>query len=138
MTNLPPLPNQYKTKEGDFGVFLKRWVEHNADKMLACSLETKHSRGKDSLPFSEVKPEQLAFAARISSPKGAWIRTLGMNGEPDYVFLKNMPAYFAIKYPQGFVLITYGNFIFEKKKNKRKSLTWERAQDIAYKVIKML
>jgi len=58
-----------------------------------------------------------------------------MNGEPDYVWLRNEPAYISIRYPNGFVMITIGNFLFEKEKSKRKSLTWTRAKEIAHKVI---
>lgn len=132
--NLPELPKQNKQREATTGIELKHWFEKNSP--ATCSLEEKHTRGKDSFPFSEVKPEQVSFALRISSEKGAWIRTLGMNGEPDHIWLKNEPAFIIIKYPKGTVFITINNFIFEKEKNKRKSLTWDRAVAIAFKVIK--
>lgn len=135
--NLPNLPKQNKAPEADFGVELKGWVEKNAPHFLTSSLETKHTHGKDSFPFNEVKAEQLVFATRISSEKGAWIRVQGLKGEPDYIFLKNTPAYIVIRYPKFFCFITSGNFIFEKEKNKRKSLTAERAIAIAYKVVKL-
>lgn len=132
--NLPELPKQNKQREATTGIELKHWFEKNSP--ATCSLEEKHTRGKDSFSFSEVKPEQVSFALRISSEKGAWIRTLGMNGEPDHIWLKNEPAFIIIKYPKGTVFITINNFIFEKEKNKRKSLTWDRAVAIAFKVIK--
>lgn len=128
-TNLPELTRQNKHKEADAGIDLKHWVEKNTPE--TCSLEEKHTRGKDSLPFSEVKPEQIAFALRISSEKGAWIRTLGLNGEPDHVWLRNEPAFIVIKYPKGMVWVTINNFLYEKEKSKRKSLTWDRAKEIA-------
>jgi hypothetical protein len=96
-------------------------------------MELKHTRGKDYLAFSEVKDEQIVFARRVNSAKGAWIRTLGLNGEPDYIWLKNEMAYIVIKYPKGTVFITIDNFLFEKEKSKRKSLTWDRACEIATK-----
>lgn len=134
MTNLPPLPKQHKQKEASFGIDLKHWVEKNLPP--TASFEEKHTHGKDSLPFKAVEDSQIAFALRISSDKGAWIRTLGMNGEPDHVWLRNEPAYIVIKYPKGVVFVSIGNFLYEKEKSKRKSLTWDRACEIAWKVIK--
>jgi hypothetical protein len=130
---LPNLPRQHKHKEADAGVDLKHYFERTTPN--TCSIEVKHTRGKDYLLYSEVKDEQIAFALRVSSPKGAWIRTLGMNGEPDYIWLKNEIAFIVIKYPKGVVHITIGNFLFEKQKSKRKSLTWERASEICNKKI---
>lgn len=134
MNKLPELPKQHTHKEADFGIELKHYVEKNG--MESRSFELKHAHGKNSLPFKEIKNEQIAYANAISSERGAWIRTLGMNGEPDYVWLCNEPADIVIKYPLGFCFIPIGNLLFEKQKSKRKSLTWERACDIAWKVIK--
>lgn len=134
MNKLPELPKQNKKLEADFGVDLKHKTEKS--KPETHSLELKHTHGKDSLPFNEVSDAQIAFMNAISSDKGAWIRTLGMNGEPDYIWLKNEPAFLYIKYPKGIVSITIGNFLFEKEKSKRKSLTWERAIAIASCIIK--
>lgn len=128
---LPSLPKQHKQPEADFGVDLKHWFEKN--KPLTSSLEIKHTRGKNSFSFRELKEEQIAFAKRISSDKGAWIRTLGQNGEPDYIWMRNEIAYIPIRYPKGFVFITIDNILFEKE--KRKSLSWERACEIASRVI---
>jgi hypothetical protein len=127
MNNLPNLPKQYKHKEADFGIELKHYFEKNFP--ITCSLEIKVA--KNSLPFKEVKSEQIAYAKSISSDKGAWIRVQGVCGEPDYIWMRNEIAYIGIRYPKGFCLITIGNFLHEKEKNKRKSLTWERAQEIA-------
>lgn len=133
MDELPPLPQQNKKKEANFGVALKHLTEK--EKPNTCSLEAKHTHGKDYLLFSEVSNSQIAFANSISSPNGAWIRVQGINGEPDYIWLKNTPAYIVIRYPKGIAHISIGNFLFEKARSKRKSLTWERAQEIASKVV---
>lgn len=131
MNNLPELPQQHKHKEADAGIDLKHWFEKNTPE--TCSLEVKHTRGKDYLAFSEVKDEQIAYASRVNSHKGAWIRVQGVSGEPDYIWMKNEIAYIVIKYPKGTVFITVDNFIYEKEKSKRKSLTWERACEIGNK-----
>jgi hypothetical protein len=126
--NLPELPKQHKKKEADFGIDIKHKTEEI--RPSTHSLELKHTRGKDSLPFSEVTDDQIAFANSISSDKGAWIRVIGLRGEPDYIWLKNEPAYIVIKYPLGIVYITIANFLHEKETSKRKSLTWDRACEI--------
>lgn len=134
--NLPPLPKQNKKPEADFGIELKHWVEKNFQTMYTSSIETKHTHGKDYFLYSELSDDQIAFALRVSSDKGAWVRVQGLNGESDYIFLRNEPAYFVIKYPDCFCFITVGNLLFEKEKSKRKSLTSERACEIAWKVVK--
>ncbi len=129
---LPPLPKQYKTKEADFGVELRDWIMKNP--RYACSIETKQTT-KPSISFNSVEQKQLNFGMAIKSNKGVLIRVQGINGEPDYVYLRNNPAYITIKYPKGFVLIDVETFIQEKERSKRKSLTWDRAKDIAIKVV---
>ena len=126
---LPPLPKQHKKREADFGVYLKHQTE--ASRPATCSMEIKHTRGKDSFPFNEATDAQITFAKLISSDKGAWIRVIGMNGEPDYIWLKNENAYIIIKYPKGICYITIGTFLQEKETSGRKSLTWERACELS-------
>lgn len=133
--NLPDLPKQNKHQEADFGVQLKHHIEKTNPP--TSSLEIKDTRGKNTFYYKELKPEQIAFALAISSDKGAWIRTLGLNGEPDYVWLRNEPAYIIIKYPKFYCFITVGNFLHEKESNKRKSLTSERAKAISIKTISL-
>ncbi len=130
---LPDLPKLHKQREATSSIDLKHWIEKN--QKFVCSIETKDSAGKDSIPFSAVADKQIAYANQISSSKGAWIRVQGINGEPDYIWLINTPAYIAIKFPKSFCIITIGNFLHEKDKSKRKSLTETRAREIATKVI---
>lgn len=130
---LPPLPTQHKQREATSSIDLKHWIEKN--QKFTCALEVKDSAGKDSIPFSVVADKQIAYANQASGPKGAWIRVQGVNGEQDYIWLINTPSYIVIKYPKCFCIITIGNFLFEKEKSKRKSLTLERAREISTKVI---
>ena len=132
--NLPELPRQIKQREATSSIDLKHWIEKN--QKFTCGLEVKDSAGKDSIPFSVVADKQIAYANQASGPKGAWIRVQGVNGEQDYIWLINTPSYIVIKYPKCFCIITIGNFLFEKQKSKRKSLTLERAIQIATKIIK--
>ncbi len=128
MSSLPQLPKQIQKKEAAFGIKLKKWMTENP--RYSCALEVKYT-STNSLPFAEVKEEQLIYGMAISSDKGAWIRVIGSNGEPDYIWLRNTPSYIVIKYPKFFVLIGVETFILEKKRSTRKSLTDQRAKEIA-------
>ena len=105
---------------------------------MSCTFEMKDTRGKDSLPFSEVKQAQIDWGLAVNSDNGVLIRTQAIvEGMPDYCYYRNAPAYFICKYPKAFYIIPVRNWIFEKEKSKRKSLTIERAEAIAVKTIKV-
>lgn len=129
---LPKLPRIKKHKEADFGIRLKKWFEDNP--RMTSALEIKQAE-TNSIPFSYVTDEQIAYALRIQSKKGAWIRVQGINGEPDYIWLREEPAFVAVRFPGSFHLIPINNFLFEKEKSKRKSLTEVRAFAIAVKSV---
>lgn len=131
---MPPLPKQNKKREADFGVEFRHWIEKNP--RYSCSLEIKRTV-TDSIPFSEIKPEQIAWALSISGPKGALIRVQGLTGEPDYIWCCNMPAYVVIRYPKSFYLIHIDAFVLEKQQSKRRSLSSARAQKISTIVVEL-
>ncbi len=121
--------------ESKSAIIFRHWIMANPS--FTYSLETKDTRGSESFPFSEVSQAQLDFGLAIKhSKKGVLIRTQAtVEGVPDYIYLKNEPARIAIKYPKGFVLIDVETFIQEKARSRRKSLTWDRAKEIAIKVV---
>jgi hypothetical protein len=133
---MPPLTKQNKKKEADFGVYLKNWVEKNP-LSIPCSLELKQETSKESIPFSCLSDKQIAYANKISSNKGCWVRVVGLDGQPDYIWMINSPAYIVIKYPKVFVFITIGTFLMEKERSKRKSLTVDRALEISVKSVRL-
>jgi penicillin-binding protein-related factor A (putative recombinase) len=130
---LPPLPKQNEKKEADFGLVFRHWIEEN--KMDTCAFELKHTRGEDSLPFREVKAEQIAYATEIESDEGCLIRVIGHNGEPDYIYMRKEPAYFLIRYQEFYCIVRRSSFLEERNTSTRKSLTSDRAREIAIKVI---
>lgn len=131
MSNLPELPKQIKKREADFGVQLRDWIMKNP-RRISCTIETKHTRGKNYLPFDAVKPDQVDFALRVNNSKtGVLVRVQGNKGEADYNYLYKEPAYIVIKYPRCFVFIDIETFLLEKKRSKTKSLAVARAKDIA-------
>ena len=126
--NLPDLPKQHKKQEADFGVFLRHWIDKNPQ-FKTCAIEIKHSRGKNRFNFSELKTEQIAYGLKIESNDGILIRIKGFHGEPDYIFMRNEPAFICIKYPKGFCIIDIKDWVKEKQNSK--SLTYERALELS-------
>jgi len=119
-----------QNKESKFGLRVRAWLMANPQ--YACAIETKDTRDKDLFYFREwgIEQEQNAEAI-MHGKKGVLIRTDGVKGLPDYVYLKNTVYFVTIKYPKGFVFISADAMKWEMENSKRKSLTWERAKDIS-------
>lgn len=126
--NLPELPRVLDKKETKFSLQFRKWIEEKRPVNSACELKQTTT---NSLPFSAISDKQIKYLLSISGPIGALVRVIGLNGEPDYIWCKNMPSYIFIKYPKGFYGITIGTFLLEKKRSKRRSLTEGRAREIA-------
>jgi len=135
MNKLPELPKQNKTREFDFGVWLKNYTEKHPH-LISTGLETKQTT-TDSIPFSVVTPKQVAFGMGAKSSKGVWIRVQGLNGEQDYVFLVNSPSMIVIRFPKIVCWIDIETFIMERDRSKRKSLTSSRACEISIRTVKL-
>ena len=125
-------------KESKFGTIFRHWVMANAQHLISSTFELKQTT-TDSLPFSSVEDHQADFSTAIRwGDKGVLIRNeSGTIGAPDYSFYKNAPAFIVVKYPNLFVIIGIDAWVLEKKRSKRKSLTSSRAQEIAWKVVKL-
>lgn len=125
-----------KKHEASFGILLRHWFRANGISMLTCHIEIKDTRKENSFYFRELAQEQIDVALACSSDKGCLIRNAsGTTGSGDYLFMRNAPAWIIIKYPLGFVFIGIETFVMEKERSKRKSLTWERAQEISVKIV---
>lgn len=126
----------HRMKESSFGILFRHWVFAHAQQLISSTFEIKQT-SIDSIPFSCVEDHQVDFSTAIRwGDKGALIRNeSGSVGAPDYSFYKNAPAFIVIKYPTFFVLIDIDTFLLEKKRSKRKSLTSERAKEIAWKTV---
>lgn len=130
---MPPLPKQNKEEEAKFGLDLKKSLSKHP-LPVTTFIELKQTE-KDSIPFSCITSQQIAYANNISSDEGILIRIIGSDGQPDYVWARNSPSYLGIKYPKGSVYISVETFILERDTSRRKSLTWERAQDISIRTV---
>ncbi len=131
---LPELPKQNKKQEADSSIRFRRWWEKHG---MNAPYEMKDTRGKDRFLYSEISDEQIAIGLMANSSKGTLIRVeRGTIGAPDYVGFKNSPYWIVIKYPKSFEVIGIQTFVLEMKRNKSKSLTYERAKAISTNSIK--
>lgn len=124
-----------KQSEADFGITLRHYLRANP-LPISASIELKDTRGKDSFPYAELKEEQINNALASKSDKGNLIRiSVGTVGAPDYAYYRNSPAYIVIKYPSCFTFIDIETFLLERNRSKRKSLTVDRAVEIAVRSV---
>lgn len=136
---MPELPRRIKRHEADFGLQFRHWAEANKKSFPpSCSFELKDTAGKNSLAFDAWEPKQSRFAHEIQH-EGSLIRvTVGTPGTADYLFMKRPSiAFVVIKFPDQFCIIKANDLIAEKESSKRKSLTAERAKEIAEKVVEL-
>lgn len=130
---LPKLPKQNKKEEADFGLAFRAWWEIHK---LPGEFELKDTRGKPSFLFSELSHEQEVIANLATSKRGVLVRRAsGTIGGADYSGLVESPYWVAIRFPKFWCIISYKTLILERDRSKRKSLTAERAQEIAIIVI---
>lgn len=123
-----------KSREADFGVIFRHWIRANPQYSSAFELK---QTGRDSISFAALEEHQLVYLQAIHSDKGALIRVQGVNGEPDYVYLRNSPAYIVIKFTGEFHMIGIDTFVLERGRSKRKSLTNMRAREISTVSVKL-
>lgn len=128
--------------EAKFQTLFNHWLKAGRLKGTygAIAFELKHTRGKDSLPFSAVEDHQLDALVAVTTTRGLIykISDESRGFKPfDCFMMWECQAFIVIKYPYFFVLITVDEFIQEKKRSKVKSLTDERAKEIAFCIEKL-
>ncbi len=120
-------------REAKFGILFRAWWRSNR---ISGAFELKDTRGADSISFSEVGEEQINSGKANKSKKGNLIRAQsGTDGTADYIGLVSFPSYIVIKYPLCFCIIDVEVFENEAKESIRRSLTKERAKQIAFIVV---
>lgn len=120
-------------KESKFAVKFRHWLRANP--RFSCAFELKQTT-QGSIPFSALEDHQADYLLAIKSEKGTLIRVQGVNGEPDYIYLRKFPANVVIQFPAEFHLIDIETFLLEKSRSKRKSLTNARAREISLTSVK--
>lgn len=115
-------------KETKSSILFRHWI-HSTPYYSTASFEMKDTRGKSYLYLAEIKSAQIDYGLAIkNSDKGVLIRTTGVEGLPDYIYLRKEPACVVIKYPTALYIIDIEKIVKEKKKSK--SLTEARASVI--------
>ena len=131
---LPTLPKQIKNREAEFGVQFRAYIKKNPWDFTA-HFELKQTEG-ESIPFSSLEDHQIIYGEALrDSAKGVLIRNMGGSGEPDYTYSYRDPVFVVIKYPGEFFIIQLSSFLKEKEDSVRKSLTRERAREIAHTTV---
>jgi hypothetical protein len=125
---LPELPRVLNKREADFGIRLRAWLKTHP--RHSCAMEIKQTTN-DYIAFSALEPHQAEYLKAIKSDTGTLIRVIGGNGEPDYIYTRNMPANVVIKYPAEFSIIDIDTFLMESASSKRRSLTRLRARELS-------
>ncbi len=123
-----------KKREADFSMVFRHWLRANP--RFSCAFECKQTSA-NAIAFDALEEHQADYLRAITGPKGVLIRVQGVNGEPDYVYLRNFPASVVIKFPGVFHIISIDTFLVEKKKSLRKSLTSARAGEISVISVKL-
>ena len=125
-------------REAQFTLLFRHWVMAQ-DNLRSAAFELKQT-ASDSLPFDAVKDHQIAA---LMASKSAFLYKIPDDSRGvkpyDMVYLADAEAYVVIKYVDCFVLIEVEDFILERDIfSKRKSLTSDRAKQIATRVVSLL
>lgn len=120
-------------RESKASIRFRHWLKANPH--FTCAIEMKQTM-TESFPFSDVKDHQIDYGMAIKSNNGVLIRTYGIEGLPDYVYLRREPSYVVIQYPKSMEIIDMETFVTEKERSNRKSLTWDRAKQLSVFSIK--
>lgn len=106
-------------------------------KSHALAVEVKHSRGKHSIPFSCLETHQRdALMAVVGTgitfkiPDGSYQKL-----PFDLFGMAKARSFVAVRFPKFIAIIEIQKWVLEEMKSARKSLTDQRAVEIAYEVI---
>jgi penicillin-binding protein-related factor A (putative recombinase) len=127
--------------EAKFQTLFNHWLrkEFFPENQGGFAFELKHTRGKNSLPFSALEDHQLNSLLTVSY--GSFIYKISDESQGykpfDCFALRLCEAYVVICYPSFFVLIKIEAFVHQKKRSKAKSLSAEQAKEIADIIVKL-
>lgn len=122
-----------KKREAEFTTYFREWLKYKYYGESSV-FEIKQTT-KDSIPFSALKEHQIDALMSVNETVRGFSYKIPDDSRGvkpfDLVHYKRAPAFVVIKYPTMFCVISIINFIAEEGKSKRKSLTLERAIEIA-------
>lgn len=123
-------------KEAKFQTLFRHWLKQNP--LISGAFELKQTGS--ALPFDAVSEHQIHSLLAAKGKSGILYKapddTIG--AKPfDMFYLRNAQAWIVVKYPKGFEIIDVDTFLLEKKKSKRKSLTYSIAKQISVISVKL-
>lgn len=120
-------------KERDFQTTFNHWLKVIHKKTGA--FELKQTKG-NALPFNAVVPHQVQALLQVKNGTFVYkIVDCGYQNPFDCFSMVNEDAFVVIKYPKFFCLIDILDWCNEVKRIDRKSLTSDRAKEIATIVV---
>jgi len=123
-------------REAKFTVLFRHWLRANP--MATSAFELKQTQG-NTIPFSCVQEHQIDALLAVKTKHGILYKAPddSRGAKPfDMFYLRQAYAFVVIKFPGGFELIDIENFLLEKKRSKKKSLTYSRAKEISWMSVK--
>ncbi len=91
----------------------------------------------DSIPFNCLEDGQKEGLPAVEKEGLIWkLSDADPRLKPgDCISTPPLTAYIVIKYPKKFIIIPIQTFFKEEKESERKSLTLERAEELAFKIL---
>ena len=127
---LPELPKKLNKREANWTTTVFRlWLKEKYKKTGV--FEVKVSK-INSLPFDAVAEHQVWSLLTVRNNTFVYkIPDMGEKCPFDVVCYTKQPAYIVVKYPKGVAIIAIQTWCLEASRSKRRSLTWERAQELS-------
>jgi len=120
---------------------ISAWIRYFMEKYEQnVKVELKHSRGKTSMPYDCFEEHQLPDL--ISFQNGAAFiykfPDTGYERKPvDFLGARGGVSFVAVRFPKVITIINIDRWLAEEAKLERKSITVERAEEIAFQIIKI-
>jgi hypothetical protein len=138
MSTLPNLPTKHNKPEATFGEKLVEHCNKNGLFNYPCWIEIKETID-NVFYYRQLEELQVSKLLKIKT-EGLLIRITeassnGSHGIPDYSWAYKQPAYVGIKYKSSWCFIDIETFVMEHDRSRKKSLSEDRARELAIKVI---
>lgn len=120
--------------EAKFQTVFNHWLKSTYKESGVFELKQTKSQ---SVPFAAVVPHQEQALWNTKNRKIVYkLPDVGYQNPYDCICLMKLPAFVVLKYPSFFCLIDIDDWLNEKKRSKRRSLTSNRAEEIATLIVK--
>jgi hypothetical protein len=118
---------------------IEAWMRYFLMTHSNCVIELKHSKGKNSIAWSDLKEHQKDGLRGARDGTFVWkFDDTGYRRSPfDLIGIADAYSFIAVRYPSLIAIISLASWDNEKKSGIRKSLTSERARIIAFDCIEI-